>query len=914
MKTDQTIIVRRTAYSPPDFLIDTVELIFDLDAADTCVSSTMHIRRNPTVSAADTALLLDGEQLELVSLKINGNPVANDQYQVSDDSLKISAASIPSDEAGFTLQTVSRTEPQANTSLSGLYESNGNLYTQCEAEGFRRITWFLDRPDVMSRFTVTLRGEKSKFPVLLSNGNLVAESDVSNRAGWHQASWEDPFAKPSYLFALVAGDLVVSERQVKTGSGLPRLLQIWVELGNENKTEHAMQALVDSIEWDEKRFGLALDLERFMIVAVSDFNMGAMENKGLNIFNTKFVFANPLIATDTDFANVESVVGHEYFHNWTGNRVTCRDWFQLTLKEGLTVFRDQEFSADMLAGQATTAAAAASARAVKRIEDVRLLRTVQFAEDAGPMAHPIRPDSYAEINNFYTVTVYEKGAEVIRMLHTLVGEAGFRAGMDLYFERHDGQAVTCDDFLAALADANQRDFRQFERWYAQAGTPLLNVTDSYDSSASTYTLTVKQFCAPTAGQADKLPYHLPLAIALLDENGKRLPLVLEQESAQAAELSNTEELSQAPDQRVLEIIESEHQFVFHNIASRPRPSLLRGFSAPVILRYQYDDDDLAFLAQHDDDPFNRWESIQRLSVNAVLAILKGDSIDDSCQRLVPVVRQVLANPALDPAYKALALTIPGEGYIAEQLTEVDPVGTREARNAVRGFLAHALEQEFVACFEASCTAEPFDPSAASAGLRALKNLALSYLVQTGESTFGSLAAEQVQHSDNMTDRSAALIALVSSASAERELMLDWFAEQYQDEPLAMDKWFSMQATAHRQANEPPVLERVRQLLNHPAYSNRNPNRIRSLVSSFCGGNLAEFHALDGSGYEFWREQVSELDPINPQVASRLARVMDRWKKFDPVRQALMKKALLQLADGPPLSRDVTEIISKSLSQ
>ncbi len=903
MKTDQTVIVRRSEYQAPEFLIDTVELLFDLDASNTQVEASLTVRRNGSSATSTPPLKLDGEQLQLLSVSIDGNLISNDQLRISDDSLEIPAGLLPADDRAFTLVTVSQLSPKANTSLSGLYASNGNLYTQCEAEGFRRITWFLDRPDVMSRYTVTLRGDQAVFPVLLSNGNLIESSPCPDRDGWHQARWEDPFAKPSYLFALVAGNLVVSERQVTTGSGKPRLLQIWVEPGNQNKTEHAMQALVDSIDWDEKRFGLELDLERFMIVAVSDFNMGAMENKGLNIFNTKYVFANPLIATDTDFANVESVVGHEYFHNWTGNRVTCRDWFQLTLKEGLTVFRDQEFSADMLAGQAADETAAISARAVKRIEDVRLLRTVQFAEDAGPMAHPIRPDSYAEINNFYTVTVYEKGAEVIRMLHTLVGEAGFRAGMDLYFERHDGQAVTCDDFIAALADANQRDFEQFKRWYSQAGTPILSVTDHYDAQSQQYTLELKQFCAPTPQQNDKQPNLIPVALALLGQDGKKQTLRLSDQPDGGPETTET----------VLELTEDAHRFVFTGLSSKPTPSILRGFSAPVILHFDYDDAALGFLAEHDDDPFNRWEAIQRLFVMAVLSTLGGTDPAAACASLTGVVAKVLADDQLDPAYKALALTVPGEGYIAEQLSQVDPVAIRAARNAVSSHLALTLEQVFVECFEASSRPEPYQPDAASAGLRSLKNLALSYLVQTGEGLFASLAAEKAQNADNMTDRSAGLIALLNSASPDREAMLEWFADQYQDEPLAMDKWFAMQATAHRQPGEPPVLTRVTELRQHPAYSNRNPNRVRSLISAFCGGNLAEFHALDGSGYRFWRDQILELDPINPQVASRLARVMDRWRKFDPARQQMMKNTLTELAEGPPLSRDVTEIISKTLA-
>ncbi len=904
MKTDQSIIVRRSAYEPPAFLIDDVELCFELDLRATLVQARLRVRRNPAVPQPDLPLLLNGDGLELVDLSLDDQPLAQTRYQLTPDSLSI--ANVPD---AFTLTTRVRVDPTANTTLNGLYASNRNLYTQCEAEGFRRITWFPDRPDVMSRYTVTLRAEKSRFPVLLSNGNLISQADIVDRPGWHEARWEDPFAKPSYLFALVAGNLVVSERTVKTASGKPRLLQIWVEPGNESKTAHAMQSLVHAIAWDETRFGLELDLERFMVVAVSDFNMGAMENKGLNIFNTKYVFANPVIATDADFAGVESVVGHEYFHNWTGNRVTCRDWFQLTLKEGLTVFRDQEFSADMLARQADGEAAAMSARAVKRIEDVRLLRTAQFAEDAGPMAHPIRPDSYAEINNFYTVTVYEKGAEVIRMLHTLVGEAGFRRGMDLYFERHDGQAVTCDDFLAAIADANGRDFTQFARWYSQAGTPRLTIRLTHDAALATCTLQVSQHCPPTPGQAHKEAFHLPLTIALLDRDGHALPLVAH---APAGDDAARPGPLTAPLERVLEVRRDTEQFVFRNIPDKPVPSLLRRFSAPVILDFDYTAEDLAFLARHDTDPFSRWEAIQRLAVTAVLGVLDGQEPAIAGSALAGVVADVLANHQLDAAYKAVALTMPAEGYIAEQITQVDPVAVRRARTAMRRWLASGLEDEFVACFEASCRPEPYAPDSASAGLRALKNLALTYLVDTGDSTFEALAAEQVEHADNMTDRAAALTALVNSPSALREPALARFAQMFRDEPLALDKWFSMQATMHRQDGDPPVLARVRGLLGHEAYSKTNPNRIRSLVGAFCSGNLAEFHAEDGSGYQFWLEQVRELDVINPQVAARLARAMDRWRKFDAPRQQRMRDVLQSLADGQPLSRDVSEIIAKAL--
>ena len=630
MKTDSPVVVNRLEYQPTDYLVDAISLDFELEPQATVVTAELAIRRNPVQNgqgknSTDTAVLvLNGDGLQTVDLQIDGQPLQTSDYQLSDVELRIS-----SNLDTFTLRTVVKIAPVENTALSGLYQSTGNYYTQCEAEGFRRITWFPDRPDVMSTYRVRIAADRKTSPVLLSNGNLVDSGSHPDRTGWHWVQWEDPFPKPSYLFALVAGNLVCTERTEKTGSGEERLLQVWVEPGNEDKTGHAMDSLVRAMRWDEVRYGLELDLDRFMIVAVSDFNMGAMENKGLNIFNTKYVFANPHIATDTDFANVESVVGHEYFHNWTGNRVTCRDWFQLTLKEGLTVFRDQEFSADMMAEAATSEPGRRSAKVVKRIEDVRLLRIAQFAEDAGPMAHPIRPDSYSEINNFYTVTVYEKGAEVIRMLQTLVGPDGFRRGIDLYFERHDGQAVTCDDFVDAIADANDRDFDQFRRWYAQAGTPVVRVTGHYDAAAGKYTMTVRQLCAPTPGQPEKAPFHMPFSVALLGRDGAPLPLNLANPGKGDVEAGALEQ--------VLELTNASHEFCFSGVKEAPVPSLLRGFSAPVVLDYPYTSDELAFLARHETDPFNRWEAIQRLAVTATL----GDGWTAGRPVCNPFVRRVV---------------------------------------------------------------------------------------------------------------------------------------------------------------------------------------------------------------------------------------------------------------------------------
>jgi aminopeptidase N len=888
-------LVRRLDYRRADYAVDRVELAFDLDPSDTLVTARSTVRRT---GAQATPLELDGEDLALVDVAIDGRVLAAAEYEVLSRGLRI--AQVP---PAFELTVRTRLVPSANTTLMGLYVSNGNFFTQCEAQGFRRITYFPDRPDVMARYTVTLRAERDRFPVLLANGNLVAQGDdVDGRPGWHWARWDDPFPKPSYLFALVGGRFVAREQRLTTRSGRPALLQVWVEPGNEHKTGHAMESLVKAIRWDEARFGLELDLERFMIVAVGDFNMGAMENKGLNIFNTKYVFAHPRIATDVDFANVESVVGHEYFHNWTGNRVTCRDWFQLTLKEGLTVFRDQEFSADLLAQAAGSPAAAASARAVKRIEDVRVLRSAQFPEDAGPMAHPIRPDSYQEINNFYTVTVYEKGAEVIRMLQTLVGRDGFRKGIDLYFARHDGQAVTCDDFVAAIADANGRDLEQFKRWYAQAGTPRLIVSDRYDEQARRYELSIEQRNPPSPGQPDKAPFHVPLALGLLDADGRDLPIAGARTDPATGAIT-----------RVVDLLSSRETLVFEDVPARPVPSLLRDFSAPVIVEYPYTDAQMAFLATHDSDPFNRWEAAQRLAIACVLDLIGGAPVSARATPLVEAFARTLADDTLDPAYQEQVLILPPEGFIAEQLQVVDPQAVRGARNALRAEIGARLAERWQALWHALGPDGPYDPSAAHAARRALRNVALGYWTDSGDPRAFDAAARRFAEADNMTDRIAALQALVNSPAPERAEALDAYASAFADEPLAMDKWFALQAGAHRQPGDGPVLERVRKLLDHPAYTVKNPNKVRSLVGAFCNGNLAEFHAADGSGYLFWCEQVLAIDRLNPQVAARLARALDRWRKFTADRQALMRSALERVAAAPGLSPDVTEIVGKALA-
>jgi aminopeptidase N len=779
-------VVKRAEYTPPSFDILSTQLWFTLEATATMVRAALKIqRRSPEERGAIT---LHGEQLTLRSIKIDGRALAQTEYSLDEQFLVIE--DFP---AQAVLETVCDIDPASNFAFTGLYLSNGNFFTQCEAEGFRRITYFADRPDVMSRFKVYLEARKQDYPVLLSNGNLLDQGELASRPGWHWAQWDDPFPKPSYLFALVAGRFVVTEQTIERASGTPALLQVWVEPGNESKTQHAMDSLVNAIRWDERRFGLELDLERFMIVASADFNMGAMENKGLNIFNTKYVFANQRIATDADFEGVEAVVGHEYFHNWTGNRVTCRDWFQLTLKEGLTVFRDQEFTADLLADQAGNPELAKSARAVKRIDDVRVLRASQFTEDAGPMAHPIRPDEYSEINNFYTVTVYEKGAEVIRMLQTLLGQDGFRKGMDLYFARHDGQAVTCDDFVAAMADANTFDLAVFKRWYSQAGTPTLSVSWRYlepKDNASTGTLEVYFQQELPLGKAPGLPLLIPIALGALDENGNDLL---------------------AGD--TLYSLADQHATVSFPVRSKPVAlSVLRNFSAPVLLRQEIDAPSLSFLAKHDTDPFNRWDALQQLAIRAVQAEYKllqpppalsnteaASSAQSACLALNGAMQIALEQPSLDRAYLATLLTLPSEGFIGEQIEALDPTLLRQARNRVLQSLALGLWAQLLKTYQACSTKQAYKASPAEVGRRALRNICLSYLTQLGESALslpdqgmmspGHLAESQFTEADNMTERWGALSAVIHKASETRSKILTVFEAEFHEEALVMDKWF-----------------------------------------------------------------------------------------------------------------------------
>ncbi|MFZ6798334.1 aminopeptidase N [Undibacterium sp. Di24W] len=882
------VTIYRKDYIAPGFWVDTVEMGFDLHPLRTHVATRITMRRNH--ESAEKDLVLFGEDIKLLQLRMNDVNLKKSSYTLTKERLVISNAP---DQVTLEIETAIAADK--NTTMSGLYVSNGNFFTQCEAEGFRKITFFPDRPDVMASYTVMLRGDKKLYPVLLSNGNLIEQGDLGD--GRHYAKWEDPFKKPSYLFALVAGKLVCQEENYKLKSGRKVLLQVWVEQGNLDKTQHAMDSLKNSIRWDEERFGLELDLDRFMIVATSDFNMGAMENKGLNIFNTKYVLANSRVATDSDYAGIESVVGHEYFHNWTGNRVTCRDWFQLSLKEGLTVFRDQEFSGDLVGNE--------TGRAVKRIEDVRVLRQLQFSEDAGPMAHPVRPDSFVEINNFYTVTVYEKGSEVVRMYYTLLGHDGFRKGMDLYFERHDGQAVTCDDFRAAMADANGRDLKQFERWYSQAGTPRVRAESSYNAEAQTYTLTLSQSCPKTAGQAKKLPFHIPVAVGLIDAEGKDIAFQLQNEST----ISTT---------KILELKEAQQSFVFTHIGSEVTPSILRNFSAPVILEFDYSDEQLAHLLAHDSDPFCRWEAGQRLAMRRLLKLVssvqRGEtlSLDDL---FINALRKTLNDQNLDPAFRELVLTLPSEVMMAEDMATADPDSIHTARQFVRSTLAQHLKADLLQAYQDNLTPGKYSPDAQSAGKRALKNCALAYLVEWPDTATYALAHTQYQEAENMTDRIAALSAMLHCSSAldkahskTRKQVLAHFYKEFESEALVVDKWFTLQATAPT-----TDVEQVRALMLHKAFSMSNPNRARSLIFAFCNANPARFHAADGSGYALWADCVIALNKLNPQVAARLSRSMDRWTKYPKANQELMKAALQKVAATKNLSKDVLEVVTKALA-
>jgi len=893
--TGAATVVRRADYTAPAYWIDTVHLSFDLDPAKTRVLNKMTLRRNPDVAAQ--ALRLDGDELNLARVLVNG---AGCSFKMEAGQLVLE--NLPA-EGAFELEIFTTCAPIKNTALSGLYVSNDSFFTQCEAEGFRRITYFLDRPDVMAMFTVTLRADKDSYPVLLSNGNLAESGTLED--GRHFATWVDPFKKPCYLFALVAGKLVAREQRITARNGREHLLQVYVRPGDMDKTEHAMASLINAIIWDEARFGLPLDLERFMIVATSDFNMGAMENKGLNIFNTKYVLANQATATDVDFANIESVVGHEYFHNWTGDRITCRDWFQLSLKEGLTVFRDQEFSMDLCAD--------ASARAVKRIEDVRVLRTAQFPEDAGPMAHPVRPDSYIEINNFYTVTIYEKGAEVVRMMQTLVGRSGFAKGITLYFARHDGHAVTCDDFAQAIADANPDSslaklLPQFKRWYSQAGTPRVAATAHHDAAAQTYTLTFTQSCPATPGQDNKEPFVIPISLGLVGAvSGSALPLQLRGSIASGG------------DNHLFVMTQTSESITFENVAEEPVPSILRGFSAPVIVNMDYTDAQLLTLLANDPDPFNRWEAGQRLALRSAITSIATSPYESRAiginDAYISAMRSVLHEPTLDAAFKELVLTLPSETYIAEQLDVVDPQRIHTVREAMRTQLATAMAADWQWAFESHSQNGGYRPDTLSSGRRALAGLALAMLclnaTTTGDTVWPGKAYQRFKDADNMTDRFAALSALVHSGHALAKPALERFHSLFKTEELVLDKWFALQAGATDHDGQ--VLPAVRQLMKHPDFNLKNPNRARSVIFSYCSANPGALHRADAAGYVFWADQVLALDAINPQVAARLARALDRWKKLTEPYHNAAQEALKRVAAKTDLSNDVREVVSRALA-
>ncbi len=795
-------------YRPPDWHIETAALAFDLGEESTRVTARLAVRHNP--DGRTGPLVLDGQDFKLLSVAIDGVPLGDKDYQLTGERLTIAS---PPDS--FTLETVVEIRPQDNTALEGLYKSSGTFCTQCEAEGFRRITFFIDRPDVMATYRTTITADRTRYPVLLSNGNLVESEDLPD--GRHRAVWEDPFPKPSYLFALVAGDLACVEDTYTTGSGRAVTLRIYVEPGNADRCAWAMQSLKNAMGWDEAVYGLEYDLDIYMIVAVGDFNMGAMENKGLNVFNAKFVLARPETATDSDYAFIESVIAHEYFHNWTGNRVTCRDWFQLSLKEGLTVFRDQQFSADMRSA------------AVKRIGDVRALRARQFPEDAGPLAHPVRPDSYIEINNFYTATVYEKGAEVVRMIHTLLGPDGFRRGIDLYFERHDGQAVTCDDFVTAIEDANGADLAQFRRWYAQAGTPKLKVAGRYDKASRTYEMTFRQSAPPTPGQDAKLALHIPVSVGLLDAEGGDMPLRLEGEDAANGGT------------KILELREPVQTFRFVDVDAPPTPSILRGFSAPVIVEQDLPEHQRLQLMAHDSDLFNRWQAGQDIALQLLLRgvrAIQRDGAGPAGKAFVAALGRTLEDETLDPAFAAEMLALPGEDVIADRMEVIDVEAVHLAREGLRRTIAKTLGDSLLTAYHRHAGNAPPSPAARAAGHRALKNRALGYLVATGEPEMDDLCHTQFENAQTMSDSIAALALLAHGDSPHRRRALAEFRQRWSDDRLVLDKWFMVQATAPRA----DTLERVHELMRDSAFSMRNPNKVRALIGAFAGANAVRFHA------------------------------------------------------------------------
>jgi aminopeptidase N len=870
----------RKDYKPSDYLIDSIHLHIELDEEVTSVKATSKVKRNSNVANPSKDLCLDGREQELKSVCLNGVELSVEKYQLTKETLTI--LDVPEN---FTLEIISHIKPQENTSLMGLYKSRGIFCTQCESDGFPKITYYLDRPDVMADFVTTIVADKKKYPVLLANGNLAEESDVDLPNGRHMAKWHDPFKKPCYLFAMVAGNLSHIEDTFTTMSGRKVILRIFSEPKNVEKCHFSMSALKKSMRWDEINYGREYDLDIFMIVAVDDFNFGAMENKGLNIFNTQYILANPKTATDKDYADIDTVVSHEYFHNWTGDRVTVRDWFQLTLKEGLTVLRDHEFSQDEGLAE------------VVRIEQVKRLRNIQFPEDAGPLAHPIRPDSYIEMGNFYTATVYEKGAEVIRMQKIFLGKEGYRKGTDLYFARHDGQAVTCEDFIKAMEDANQVDFTQLRKWYEQAGTPELSVTSQYDEKNSQLQLKVIQTCPATPGQTTKQPFQIPLKMGLLDSKGNDMPLKL---------LSHSHELKES----VLNITQQEETFVFCDIKEKPIPSFLRGFSAPIKIQYNYSETDLSFLIEHDHDAFSAWEAGQNYAIlelkKIITAIQKNQSLKHS-DLFVTAMNTVLNNSALNKAFIATMLILPTEVYISELVDTVDVTAIYQARKYLMQVLAQSMEKDFINHYQQNVSKKTYQYNPSDAAQRHLKNTCLSYLCLLEENKYDLLALEQYNSTDNMTDQLSALTVLSRRENAHRESVLKDFYMQWKSEPLVLDKWFFVQAMA----DIPDALLQVKALMQHPDFDIKNPNKVRSLIGGFTS-NLVHFHDLSGEGYAFLADQAIILDKINPMVTARLLAPLTRWHRYDEKRQGLMKAQLQRILAIPDLSKNVYEIVGKSL--
>ena len=879
MRTEEPRPIRLKDYRPPDWLIETVDLDVSLDPTATIVRAKLKLKPNTTGTPAP--LILDGDELKLRSLALDGKPLPSESFLATPERLTI--AQPPN--RPFTLEIETVIDPSANTQLMGLYRAGATYCTQCEAEGFRRITYFLDRPDVMAVYTTRIEADKSETPILLSNGNLVGQGDVAG-TNRHFAVWHDPFKKPCYLFALVGGELACVADSFRTMSGRDVTLHIYVEPGKEDRCFYAMDSLKRAMRWDEEAFGREYDLDIFMIVAVSAFNMGAMENKGLNVFNDKYVLASPATATDTDYAHIEAVIAHEYFHNWTGDRITCRDWFQLCLKEGLTVFRDEEFSADQ------------RSRAVERISDVRALRSHQFVEDAGPLAHPVRPELYHEINNFYTTTVYDKGGEVVRMIKALLGPDLFREGMDLYFDRHDGEAATVEQFVQCFADVSGRDFSQFMLWYTQAGTPEVVVAPHYDARAKTYRLDIAQTIPPTPGQPDKKPMVIPLALGLVGKDGGDLPLMLD---------------GGPPARHVLELTALRQSFVFTGIAEPPIPSINRGFSAPIKLALPMEANDLRFLAAHDRDPFNRWQAAQTLAMSLltenVAAARKNASLRED-DGLAAALGAILADPALEPAFVALALTPPSEPDIAREIgRDVDPDAVFAARRQLRGAIGRRLGAALAETYRRMITPGPYRPDAESAGRRALKNVCLGLLAATEQEDAIALALAQYRGADNMTDRMAALEILALYDRPERTQALEDFYTRYADDPLIIDKWLALQAAIP----EPATLDRVQALTAHPAFSMANPNRVRALIGSFAQVNHTQFNRIDGAGYDFIADAVLALDPKNPQVAARLTGAFRSWRALETKRRARAEATLRRVAAVPALSRDVHDIVARTLA-